>query len=80
MPTHVVIGYTVMYTSLLKSSFVYIVVIIGFNQTEFTVSEDIGQIQLCLVMIAPAPGTMFLSLFPAGVETQNGTAIGTYVP
>ena len=78
MPMHVVIGYAVTCTSLLKSSFVYVVVIIGFNQTEFTVREDIGQIQLCLVMIVPAPGAMFSSTFPAGVETRDGTAIGTY--
>ena len=78
MPTLVAIGYTVTSTSLLKSSFVYIVVIIGFNQTEFTVSEDIGQIQLCLVMISPLPGERFLRSFLAVVQTQDGTAIGMF--
>ena len=56
----------------------YIVVIIGFNQTEFTVSEEVGQIQLCLVMISPLPGEIFSGFFPAGVQTQNGTAIGMF--
>ena len=56
----------------------YIVVIIGFNQTEFTVSEEVGQIQLCLVMISPLPGEIFSGFFPAGVHTQDGTAIGMF--
>ena len=77
MPTHVVIGYAVTCTSLLKSSFVCIDVTIGFNQTEFTVSEDIGQIQLCLVMIVPASGAISFSIVVTA-ETQDGTAYGTY--
>ena len=61
-----------------QSSSVYIDVIVGFNQTEFTVSEDVGEIRLCLVMIVPAPGAVFSRQFPASVETRDGTAIGTF--
>ena len=61
-----------------QSSFVYIDVIVGFNQTEFTVNEDVGEIQLCLVMMVPAPGAVFSRVFPASVETRDGTAKGTF--
>ena len=56
----------------------YIDVIVAFSQTEFTVSEDVGEIRLCLVMIAPAPGARFSQVFPASVETRDGTAIGMF--
>ena len=56
----------------------YIDVIVGFNQTEFTVSEEVGQIQICLVMIEPAAGVTFENRFPVGMETRDGTAIGAF--
>ena len=56
----------------------YTDVIVGFNQTEFTVSEEVGEIQLCLVIIVPEPGMMFEIEFPVSVETQDGTAIGKF--
>ena len=66
-------------TSLLESSLcMYVDVIVGFNQTEFTVSEEVGEIQLCLVMILPPPGEMFTRSFPAGAETRDGTATRTF--
>ena len=58
----------------------YIDVVVAFNQTEFTVNEEVGEIQLCLVMIVPAPGAIFPQVFPASVETQDRTALGMYVP
>ena len=58
------------------SSLLYIDVIVGFNQTEFTVTENVGQVQLCLVMIVPTRDVTFPGSFPAGVETRDGTATG----
>ena len=30
------------------------------------------------MMMVPAPGAMFTRVFPASVETRDGTAIGTF--
>ena len=49
-------------------------VIVGFEQLEFTVSETVGQVELCLRVTAPVDTTPLMQLYEVGVGTVEGTA------
>ena len=50
-------------------------VIIGFEQTQFTVLEDVGQVELCLHVTAPVSSLIpLIEIDGVGVETVEGTA------
>lgn len=50
--------------------------VIIFEETEFTINEDVGYVELCLVMIEPPASETFSGAFFLTVESQNGTATG----
>ena len=49
-------------------------VVVGFEQTVFTVSEDVGSVELCVIVINPPDGTPFSTPFTLLTGTQGLTA------
>ena len=47
---------------------------VGFEQTVFTVPEDVGSVELCVVVTNPPDGTPFLTPFTLITGTQGLTA------
>ena len=52
-------------------------VVVTFEQTEFIVNEDVGQVELCLVIIIPPASILFPGTFFITAESRDGTATGT---
>ena len=52
-------------------------VIVTFEQTEFTVNETVGMVELCLVIVSPS--SSFNGFFFIYAESHDGTATGTPV-
>ena len=52
-------------------------VVVTFEQTEFTVNEDVGNVKLCLNITDPLPSIIFPGTFFITAASRNGTATGT---
>lgn len=53
-------------------------VVVGFEQSFYSLHEDIGQFQICVVVIRPPESGSLSRTFSLSVSTIAGTA-GTYV-
>ena len=53
-------------------------VLVGFEQPFYSIREDIGQFQVCVVVVRPPQSDPLNQTFFLSVSTKTGTA-GTYV-
>ena len=53
-------------------------VLVGFEQPSYSVREDVGQFQVCVVVVRPPQSEPLNQTFSLSVSTTTGTA-GTYV-
>ena len=50
-------------------------VVVGFEQTQITVFENVGQVEVCLSVTAPADISVpFPGIYDVGIETVADTA------
>lgn len=52
-------------------------VVVTFEETHFTIDEDVGYVELCLMIMEPPTSETFPGAFFVTAGTRDGTATGT---